>query len=139
MLLLGYFEGIESERGICWRCEDSLSLKRFLGYEPHEQTPDHSTLSRMRTRLPARVYLEVFRFVMRILNAKGLTRGKVVGVDATYLRADASMKTIVRKGSGEGYKAYLRKLGLPAQAGQRGGSGASERRGPSAFRPEPHR
>tara|TARA_Y100001968_G_C19376789_1_gene728097 strand:+ start:70 stop:1524 length:1455 start_codon:yes stop_codon:yes gene_type:complete len=110
MLLLGYFEGIESERGICWRCEDSLSLKRFLGYEPHEETPDHSTLSRMRTRLPERTYQEVFRFVMRVLNEYGLTQGKVTGVDATYLRADASMKTIVRKGSGEGYKGYLRKL-----------------------------
>ena len=110
MLLLGYFEGIESERGICWRCEDSLSLKRFLGYEPHESTPDHSTLSRMRARLPERTYQEVFRFVMRVLNEQGLTQGKVTGVDATYLRADASMKTIVRKGSGEGYKGYLRKL-----------------------------
>ncbi len=114
MLLLGYFEGIESERGICWRCDDSLSLKRFLGYEPHEPTPDHSTLSRMRSRLPASTYVEVFRFVMRILNEKGLTQGKVAGVDATYLRADASMKTIVRKGSGEGYKGYLRKLAKEA-------------------------
>lgn len=114
MLLLGYFEGIESERGICWRCEDSLSLKRFLGYEPHEETPDHSTLSRMRTRLPERTYLEVFRFVMRVLNEKGLMRGKVAGVDGTYLRADASMKAIVRKGSGEGYKGYLRKLAKEA-------------------------
>ncbi len=114
MLLLGYFEGIESERGICWRCEDSLSLKRFLGCEAHEATPDHSTLSRMRSRLPERTYEEVFRFVMRILNEKGLTQGKVAGVDATYLRADASMKTIVRKGSGEGYKSYLRKLAKEA-------------------------
>lgn len=114
MLLLGYFEGIESERGICWRCEDSLSLKRFLGYEPHEPTPDHSTLSRMRTRLSERTYEEVFRFVMRVLNEQGLTQGKVAGVDATYLRADASMKTIVRKGSGEGYKGYLRKLAKEA-------------------------
>ncbi|NQY62052.1 transposase [Cognatishimia sp.] len=110
MLLIGYFEGIESERGICWRCEDSLSLKRFLGYEAHEATPDHSTLSRTRSRLPERTYEEVFRFVMRILNEEGLTQGRVAGVDATYLRADASMKTIVRKGSGEGYKGYLRKL-----------------------------
>ncbi|MBK7774991.1 MAG: transposase [Sandaracinaceae bacterium] len=110
MLLLGYFEGIESERGICWRCEDSLSLKRFLGFEPHESTPDHSTLSRMRTRLPESTYVEVFRFVMRVLNERGLLRGQVAGVDATYLRADASMKTIVRKGSGEGYKGYLRRL-----------------------------
>ena len=96
MLLLGYFEGIESERGICWRSEDSLSLKRFLGYEAHEPTPDHSTLSRTRSRLPERTYQEVFRFVMRLLNEKGLTQGKVAGVDATYLRADASMKSIVR-------------------------------------------
>ena len=110
MLLLGYFEGIESERGICWRCEDSLSLKRFLGFEPHESTPDHSTLSRMRTRLPESTYQEVFRFVMRVLNERGLLRGQVAGVDATYLRADASMKSIVRKGSGEGYKGYLRRL-----------------------------
>lgn len=114
MLLLGYFEGIESERGICWRCEDSLSLKRFLGYEAHEPTPDHSTLSRMRSRLPARTYQEVFRFVMRVLNEKGLLRGKVAGIDSTYLRADASMKSIVRKGSGEGYKGYLRKLAREA-------------------------
>jgi len=114
MLLLGYFEGIESERGICWRCEDSLSLKRILGYEAHESTPDHSTLSRMRTRLPERTYQEVFRFVMRVLNENGLTQGKVVGVDGTYLRADASMKSIVRKGSGEGYKGYLRRLAKKA-------------------------
>jgi len=114
MLLIGYFEGIESERGICWRCEDSLSLKRFLGYEAHEPTPDHSTLSRTRSRLPERTYEEVFRFVMRILNEEGLTQGKVAGVDATYLRADASMKTIVRKGSGEGYRGYLRKLAKEA-------------------------
>jgi transposase len=114
MLLLGYFEGIESERGICWRCEDSLSLKKFLGYEPHESTPDHSTLSRMRTRLRERTYHEVFRFVMRLLNERGLLRGKVAGVDSTYLRADASMKSIVRKGSGEGYKSYLRRLAKEA-------------------------
>jgi IS5 family transposase len=114
MLLIGYFEGIESERGICWRCEDSLSLKRFLGYEAHEPTPDHSTLSRTRARLPERTYEEVFRFVMRVLNEQGLTQGKVAGVDATYLRADASMKSIVRKGSGEGYKGYLRKLAQEA-------------------------
>jgi transposase len=114
MLLLGYFEGIESERGICWRCEDSLSLKRFLGYEAHEPTPEHSTLSRMRSRLPARIYEEVFRFVMRVLNEKGLLRGHVAGIDSTYLRADASMKSIVRKGSGEGYKGYLRKLAKEA-------------------------
>ena len=74
---------IDFERGMRWRCEGSLALKRFLGYEPHERTPDHSTLSRMRSRLPARTDLEVSRFMMRIRNEKGLMRGKVVGVDAT--------------------------------------------------------
>lgn len=114
MLLVGYFEGIESERGICWRCEDSLSLKRFLGYEVHEATPEHSTLSRMRSRLPEKTYEAVFCFVLRVLQEKGLARGEVVGVDSTYLRADASMKTIVRRDSGESYKEYLRRLAREA-------------------------
>jgi transposase len=110
MLLVGYFEGIESERGICWRVEDSLSLKAFLGYAVHEQPLDHSTLSRLRKRLPVSAYHEVFRFVMRVLNQQGLLQGRVAGVDSTYLRADASMKNIVRRGSGEGYKGYLKRL-----------------------------
>ncbi|MBK6579446.1 MAG: transposase [Sandaracinaceae bacterium] len=127
----GVLRGIESERGICWRCEDSLSLKRFLGFEPHESTPDHSTLSRMRTRLPESTYVEVFRFVMRVLNERGLLRGQVAGVDATYLRADASMKTIVRKGSGEGC-GYLRRL---ARVRHR----EPDRRGAAPLRPKPRR
>lgn len=114
MLFIGYFEGIESERGICWRVEDSLSLRAFLGIAPHETTPDHSTLSRMRGRLEPEVYESVFHFVMRVLNQQGLLRGRVAGVDSTYLRADASMKSIVRRGSGEGYKSYLKKLAKKA-------------------------
>lgn len=114
MLFIGYFEGIESERGICWRVEDSLSLRAFLGIAPHETSPDHSTLSRMRSRLGAEVYEQVFHFVMRVLNEQGLLRGRVAGVDSTYLRADASMKSIVRRGSGEGYKSYLKKLAKKA-------------------------
>ncbi len=114
MLFIGYFEGIESERGICWRVEDSLSLRAFLGIGPHETTPDHSTLSRMRSRLAPEAYEQVFHFVMRVLNQQGLLRGRVAGVDSTYLRADASMKSIVRRGSGEGYKSYLKKLAKKA-------------------------
>lgn len=114
MLFIGYFEGIESERGICWRVEDSLSLRSFLGIASHETTPDHSTLSRMRSRLGAETYEQVFHFVMRVLNEQGLLRGRVAGVDSTYLRADASMKSIVRRGSGEGYKSYLKKLAKKA-------------------------
>jgi transposase len=114
MLFIGYFEGIESERGICWRVEDSLSLRTFIGCATHDTTPDHSTLSRMRSRFEPGVYEQVFHHVMRILNTKGLLRGRVAGVDSTYLRADASMKNIVRRGSGEGYKSYLKRLAKEA-------------------------
>jgi transposase len=110
MLFVGYFEGIESERGLEWRCADSLSLRSFLGLELNERVPDHSSLSRTRARLDGPVYDEVFRLVLSIVESKGLLRGKVAGVDSTYLRADASMKTIVRKDTGDDYNAYLKKL-----------------------------
>lgn len=110
MLFVGYFEGIESERGLEWRCADSLSLRAFLGVQMNERVPDHSSLSRMRSRLEGEVYDKVFRLVLGIVDAKGLLRGKVAGVDSTYLRADASMKTIVRKDTGDDYASYLKKL-----------------------------
>jgi len=110
MLFVGYFEGIESERGLEWRCSDSLSLRTFLGVQMNERVPDHSSLSRTRTRLDGPVYDEVFRLVLGMVESKGLLRGKVAGVDSTYLRADASMKTIVRKDTGDDYAAYLKKL-----------------------------
>jgi transposase len=110
MLFVGYFEGIESERGLEWRCADSLSLRTFLGVQVNERVPDHSSLSRTRTRLDGAVYDQVFRLVLGIVESKGLLRGKVAGVDSTYLRADASMKTIVRKNTGDDYTTYLKKL-----------------------------
>lgn len=110
MLFVGYFEGIESERGLAWRCSDSLSLRDFLGLLPQESVPDHSSLSRIRTRLDGAVYEEVFRLVLAIVEKKGLLRGKVAGVDSTYLRADASMKTIVRRDTEQSYQDYLKKL-----------------------------
>lgn len=110
MLFVGYFEGVESERGLEWRCSDSLSLRAFLGVLPTGRVPDHSTLSRMRTRLDAKVYDEVFRLVLGVVEKKGLLKGKVAGVDSTYLRADASMKSIVRKDTGDDYTTYLKKL-----------------------------
>ena len=110
MLLVGYFEGIESERGLEWRCRDSLSLREFLGVSLHELVPDHTTLSRTRLRLPASVYDAVFKLVLGIVEAKGLLRGKVAGVDSTFLRADASMKAIVRRDTGASYQEYLKKL-----------------------------
>ena len=110
MLFVGYFEGIESERGVAWRCADSLSLRDFLGLLPQESVPDHSSMSRIRTRLAGSVYEEVFGLVLSIVDKKGLLRGKVAGVDSTYLRADASMKAIVRKDTEQSYQEYLKKL-----------------------------
>jgi transposase len=110
MLLVGYFEGIDSQRGIAWRCADSLSLRQFLGLTLEENSPDHSTLSITRRRLPAEVFEEVFQFVLKIAAEKKLLSGKTVGVDSTTLEADAAMKSIVRRDTGENWKAYVTRL-----------------------------
>ncbi len=110
MMYIGYFEAIDSQRGIAWRCEDSLSLKRFLGYPSHEETPDHSSLSRIRGRLPLEVFQEVHVFVLQVLGEHKLIDGTTVGVDSTVLEANAAMKSIVRKDSGEDWEAYVRRL-----------------------------
>ena len=110
MLLVGYFEGLSSQRGIAWRCADSLSLREFLGVPLSEDTPDHSSLSRVRDRLPVSVHTSVFQFVLRVADEKGLLKGKTVGVDATTLEADAAMKSIVRRDTGEDWQEYVRRL-----------------------------
>jgi len=110
MLFVGYFEGLSSQRGIAWRCSDSLSLRDFLGYLPTEATPDHSSLTRVRRRLPEVVHEKVFAWVLRLADANGLLHGKTVGVDSSFLQANAAMKAIVRRDSGADWKAYLRQL-----------------------------
>jgi transposase len=110
MLLIGYFEGLDSQRGIAWRCSDSLSLRAFLGIPLHEGTPDHSTLTNTRKRLPQDVFEEVFQFVLGIAEAKKLIAGKTVGVDSTTLEANAAMKSIVRRDTGEDWKDYVTRL-----------------------------
>ena len=110
MLMIGYFEGLESERGIDWRVSDSLSLRRFLGYDLDEQTPDHSSLSRTRQRLPVEVHEQVFGWGLQVLARARLVKGKTVGVDATTLEANAAMRTIVRRDTGESYQAFLERL-----------------------------
>src|SRR4051812_21586323 len=110
MLLIGYFEGLDSQRGIAWRCSDSLSLRQFLGISLEERTPDHSTLTNTRKRLPAEVFTEVFEFVLGIAAAKKLIAGKTVGVDSTTLEANAAMKSIVRRDTGEDWKGYVTRL-----------------------------
>ena len=110
MLLIGYFERIDSERGICWRCSDSLSLRRFLGLALDESTPDHSSLSRIRTRLPLEVHEEVFSWVLKTLAICGMVDGKTLGVDATTLEANAALRSIVRRDTGEEYASFLKAL-----------------------------
>ena len=110
MLLVGYFEGINSQRGIAWRCSDSLSLREFLGIPLGEESPDHSSLSYIRKRLPLEVHEAVFVWVLTLAQEKKLLKGKTVGVDSTTLEANAAMKSIVRKDTGEDWKEYLTRL-----------------------------
>lgn len=110
MLFIGYFEGLGSQRGIAWRCADSLALRGFLGIALTEATPVHASMSVIRQRLPEAVFDQVFTFVLSQLDKAGVLRGKTVGIDATTLEANAAMKSIVRKGTGQDWKAYLREL-----------------------------
>jgi transposase len=109
-LMLGYLEGIDSERGIAWRINDSLSLKTFLGYAIDQSTPDHSTLSRTRRLISVEAHAEVFQFMLKLLANHDLLGGKTVGIDSTTLEANAAMKSIVRRDSGEGYTEFLERL-----------------------------
>lgn len=110
MIFIGYFEDMSSQRGIAWRCEDSRSLARFLGYAPGVATPDHSTLSLTRERLPMEVHALAFELVLAAAAEHGLLKGKTIAVDATDLEANASMKSIVRRDSGDDWREYVRKL-----------------------------
>ena len=115
MLLLGYFEGVESERAMAWRAADSLSLRQFLDIALHEGPPDHSTVSRTRRRIDIETHEAVFTWVLQRVADAGLLKGKRVGIDATALEANAALRSIVRRDTGEGYDAFLR--GLAAASG----------------------
>lgn len=110
MLLVGYFEGIGSQRGIAWRCSDSLSLRDFLAVPPGKQSPDHSSLSKIRDRLPLQLHLDVFARILKLADEKKLLKGKNVAVDSTTLEADAAMKSIVRRDNGDDWKQYVTRL-----------------------------
>jgi transposase len=109
-LMIGYFEGIDSERGIAWRMADSLALRKFLGYSLTERTPDHSTLSRNRRLIDLETHSEVFKWVLTTLAKHKLLNGKTVGVDATTLEANAALRSIVRRDTGESYQGFLTRL-----------------------------
>ena len=110
MLLIGYFEGLSSERGIAWRVADSLSLRSFLDLELTESAPDHSTLSRTRRLIDVETHEAVFTWVLERLSEAGLVVGKTVGIDATTLEANAAMRSIERRDTGESYEAFIRRL-----------------------------
>ncbi|MCU1252102.1 MAG: Transposase domain protein [Edaphobacter sp.] len=110
LMLIGFFEGIDSERGIAWRVADSLSLRQFLGYGIDENTPDHVTISRTRRLLEATTHKLIFDWVLEQLAQAGLVKGKTMGVDSTTLEANAAMKSIVRRDSGDNYMDYLKKV-----------------------------
>jgi transposase len=109
-LLIGYFEGIDSERGIAWRVADSLALRQFLQIGLDESTPDHSTISRTRRLIDVETHRKVFGWVLGLLADRGLLKGKIVGVDGTTLEANAAMRSIVRRDNGQAYEGFLKEL-----------------------------
>jgi transposase len=110
LLLIGYFEGLDSERGIAWRAADSLGLRHFLRVGLDEMPPDHSTISRTRRLIAVETHEAVFGWVLAQLAEAGLLKGKMIGVDATTLEANAALRSIVRRDTGEGYQEFLVRL-----------------------------
>ena len=110
LLLIGYFEGLDSERGIAWRVADSLALRSFLGFALDQATPNHSSMSRIRTRFDLDTHTKVFQWVLTVLAKEHLLKGKTLGVDATTLEANAALRSIVRRDTGESYNQFLTEL-----------------------------
>lgn len=115
MHLIGYFEGIDSERGLEWKCSDSFSLRDFLVLAPTQRVPDHSSLSRIRQRLPLECHEEIFQFVLKLLREKGLIKGKRLGFDASTMHANAAMRNIEKRLDGKTYRQMLE--GLAKESG----------------------
>ena len=109
-MMIGFFEGLDSERGIAWRLADSLTLRQFLSIALDEKTPDHVTISRTRRLIDPATHQKIFSWVLERLAQGGLIKGKTIGVDSTTLEANAAMKSIVRRDTGESYLEYLKRL-----------------------------
>jgi hypothetical protein len=110
MHMIGYFEGLDSERGIVWRCSDSRSLGDFLRLGRRDKVPDHSWLSKTRSRLPHEVHEKVFAFVLNLVGGHGLVKGERIGVDGSTTEANAALRTIVRRDNGETYREMLTRM-----------------------------
>ena len=115
LLLVGYFEGVDSERGIAWRAGDSLSIREFVGIPLNEGAPDHTTISRTRRLIDLETHQQVFGWVLERLAEAGLVKGKRIGIDATALEANAALRSIVRRDNGDSYEEFLK--GLARQSG----------------------
>ena len=137
MHLVGYFEGIDSERGLEWRCSDSLSLRAFLRLGSRDRVPDHSWLSRSRTRLPHEVPAAVFDWVLVLIAEAGLIKGERIGLDASTMEANAALRNIVRRDNGEGYREMLERLAGAKRGrdthGRGPGASGAEAQGQEAF------
>ena len=131
LLLVGYFEGLDSERGIAWRAADSLGLRRFLRIGLEEAPPDHSTISRTRRLIDVGTHRDVFTWMLGMIAGKGLLAGKTLGIDATTLEANAALRSIVRRESGESYAEFSDAAGegIGDRDADAGGAGAA---GPEA-------
>ena len=114
LLLIGYFEGLDAERAIAWRAADSLAIRQFLRIDLDEDVPDHSTISRTRRLIDLETHGEIFGWVLQLLARKGLLKGKTIGIDATTLEANAALRSIVRRDTGESYEEFLRRLAKAA-------------------------
>src|ERR1700704_3763155 len=112
IMMIGFFEGLDSERGMAWRLADSLTLRQFLSIGLDEKTPDHVTISRTRRLIDGETHQRVFTWVLERLAQSGLIKGKTIGVDSTTLEANAAMKSIVRRDTGESYTDYLKRLAI---------------------------
>jgi len=110
LIMLGFFEGISSERGIAWRVQDSLSLRKFLGISITEKTPDHSTISKTRRLIDTETHDAIFSWVLQVLAKEKILVGETLGIDATNLAANAAMRNIAQKDTGEAYQVYLKRL-----------------------------
>ena len=110
LLLIGYFEGLDSERGIAWRAADSFALRDFLGFCLDKTPPDHSTISRTRRLIALETHRSVFTWILQVLATADLVKGKTIGIDATTLEANAALRSIVRRDSGETYQDFLTRL-----------------------------
>jgi IS5 family transposase len=110
MLFVGYLEGFQSERSIAWHCRDRMSLREFLGYLLHEKTPDHSSFTIWRQRLPLEMYSAVFQRILCLIHRHGLIDAYAAGVDSTTLEANASLRRLTRKDTGASYREYVKEL-----------------------------